>query len=229
MQEPTAEQFLQNVEAWKPGPETADKIRRVLANAHTPESHAETLVKGLESTARATYQYLETIHGLTEAASIGRKDFVIQLSGVVQAMEALKAGASDLDAAFRAYHNDVQSSLQQDGFDTLYYDAIQNFDVKDALKGLLKDVDLLLKSFSLVSAQLSGVKCVELYEDCVRFHLYLQYMMLKTPLPLEECWSILFDLNNLFSGKVEGEDGDAEEDLKEFREEIEEIRRNQRN
>ena len=229
MQEPTAEQFLRNVEAWKPGPETAGKIRRVLVNAHTPEPYVEMLAKGLESTARAAYQYLETIHGLTEAASIGRKDFVVRLSGVVRVMDVLKAGASDLDGAFRAYHADIQGSLQKDGFDTLYYDAIQNFDVKDALKGLLKDVDLLLKSFTLVSAQLSGVKCLELYEDCVKYHLYLQYLMLKTPLPLEECWSILFDMNNLFSGKGEGEDGDSEEDLKEFREEIEEIRRNQRN
>ena len=89
-------------------------------------------------------------------------------------------------------------------------------------------MEVLLKSFSLVSADLSGVKCLELYEDCVRFHLYVQYLSRRATLSPEECWSILFDLNNLFV--EEGTDeGDLKEELEEFQVEIEEIRKNQQN
>jgi hypothetical protein len=45
---------------------------------------------------------------------------------------------------------------------------------------------------------------------------------MKKSMPLEECWSILFDMNGLFA--CEG-DEDPESELEEFREELEEVRR----
>lgn len=229
MPEPTVEQFLKDIRDWKPGEATAEGLRRALALGRTPQDQVEPLAQGLLVSAKATYRYLETVHDLTRYAQIDRTNFVIRLAQVVESMDGLKHGGALLRNAFADYNALVQSSLKQDRFDTLYFDDIQNFDVKGSLQHVLKDVELLLRSFSLVSAELSGVKCLELYEDCVRFHLYLQYLTRAGKLPLEECWSILFDLNNLFSGGDGGSAEDFEEDLEAFRMELEEIRKNNRN
>jgi hypothetical protein len=228
MEELTAHDFIENIRAWKPTPETGQKIRGSLERGKTPEQHLEPLKESIMDSAAAAFGYLEAVHGLVGAGTLDSKVFVRHLARVSAALDALRAGMVRLRTVFRAYHADFGVHLRHDKFDTTYYDAIQNFDVKGALRTLLKDVDVLLKSFSLVSADLSGVKCLDLYEDCIRFHLYVQYLSRRATLPPEECWSILFDLNNLFTEEG-AEEGDLKEELEEFQEEIEEIRKNQQN
>jgi hypothetical protein len=222
MEEPIIEQFLKEIESWKPDETTSELFRKALKKGNAPSSHVEALAVGLMMASQATYGYLEAVHRLAALPSLDRKSFVQRLAQMVEVVEALKKGHAAYRNAFQAYHAEVQGGLVHARFDTTYYDAIQNFDVKSVLKNVLQDVDLLLKSFALVSADLAGVKCLDLYEDCVRFQLYGHYLTLKTPMTLEECWSILFDLNGLFSS---GGADDPGEDLEDFREELESVRR----
>jgi hypothetical protein len=222
MEEPMVEQFLKDVQSWKPDASSPDKFRVALKRGKVPAQNVEPLAEGLVLAGLTSFHYLEAVHDLAALRGLDPKVFVQRLAHTVETVEALKKGHAVYRAAFSAYHAEVQASLVNARFDTLYYDAIQNFDVKGALKTVLQDVDLLLRSFSLVSAEMAGVKCLELYEDCVRYHLYCHYLLLKTPLSSEECWSILFDLNGLFSGEGEVDPSAELEDLKE---ELEEVRR----
>lgn len=216
-----ADAFFQDVESWRPDEATEGKYRDVLRRGKTPEDRVEPLVEGWTQASLASYRYLEAVHDLARVPSLDRKSFVERLARMVGALEGLRLGHAAFRKAFGEYHAETAGQLSRDHFDTLYYDAIQNFDVKSALKDILKDVDLLLKSFSLVSADLAGVRCLELYEDCVRFHLYTHYLLMKTPVAREECWSVLFDLNNLFGAEDEA---DPEGDLEDLQEALEEVR-----
>jgi len=200
MEESMVEQFLKDVQSWKPDVSSPEKFRVALKKGHTPPALIEPLAEGLVFAGLTSFQFLEAVHELAALRGLDSKEFVHRLARTVEAVEGLKKGHAAYRAAFTTYHAEVQGALVKARFDTLYYDAIQNFDVKGALKTVLQDVDLLLRSFTLVSAEMAGVKCLDLYEDCVRFHLYCHYLLLKTPLSMEECWSILFDLNGLFSG-----------------------------
>jgi len=222
MEEELVSQFFRDVESWKPDATTANRLRETLKKGQTPPSHVEPLAEGLVRAGLVSYRFLEAVHALASAPSVDRKAFVSNLAQMVEAVTALKEGHAAYRKAFAAYHDEVQGRLVRARFDTLYYDAIQNFDVKSALKDILKDVDLLLRSFSLVSAEMAGVKCLELYEDCVRFHLYAHYLEMRKPSALEECWSVLFDLNGLFTSEGES---DPDEELEEFKEDLEAARR----
>jgi hypothetical protein len=203
MEEPGAEQYLRDIQGWKPVAETGPRIREALSRGRTPVDHIEPLVQGLLASARAAFRYMETVHGLTSYGEIDRKNFVIRLAQVVESMDGLKHGGSMLRDAFQVYADGARSGVKTDHIDTGYFDAIQNFDVKGSLKDVLKDVELLLRSFSLVAAE-------------------------KDPVPLEECWSVLFDLQNLFGRGGPG-GADFGEDLEAFRLELEEIRKNNQN
>jgi hypothetical protein len=222
MEESMVEQFLKDVESWKPDGKSPALYRAALKKGKTPDVHIEALAEGWLHAALASYRYLEAVHGLATTTKLDSKTFVQRLAQMVEAVESLKTGHAAYRKAFAVYHAEVQGGLVHARFDTLYYDAIQNFDVKGALKSVLQDVDLLLRSFSLVSAEMAGVRCLELYEDCVRFHLYGHYLLMRQPASLEECWSVLFDLDGLFGASGEGEAG---ADLEDLQMELEEVRR----
>ncbi len=225
----TAEQFIANIRDWNPNPETRRLLSEALTSGRVPESSLEPLTASLIETASAAFHYIETVHGLTGRKDLDKKDFISHLARMVEGLHGLEKGSANIQKAFQRYQAATQDGLRKDRFDTTYYDAIQGFDVKGALRPVLQDVEILLKSFSLVSAELSGVKCLELYEECVRFHLYLQYLMKKSPLSPEECWSILFDLSGLFKGEGGRDVEDLKEELEDFKLELEEIRKNRNN
>jgi hypothetical protein len=68
--------------------------------------------------------------------------------------------------------------------------------LKVLLKKIIEEVELVIQSFSLVSGDLSGIQCLDLYESSIRFQLFLQYFMAKRKFSREELWSILFDVFN---------------------------------
>lgn len=222
MEDPIVEQFFKDFASWRPDEKSHENFLKALKKGQTPEDHQEAFAEGLAQMGLASYGFMETVHELSTLSKLDSKVFVQHLARTLEAVEGLRKSRETFRKAFEAYHTRVQGDLTRAHFDTQYYDAIQNFDVKSALKYVLQDVDLVLRSFSLVSAEMAGVKCLELYEDCVRFHLYLHYLQIKKPMSLEECWSILFDMNGLFS--KEG-DEDPESELEEFREDLEEVRR----
>lgn len=120
----------------------------------------------------------------------------------------------------------MRAGLTQDHFDTIYYDAIQNIDIRVLLKKIIEEVEVVLQSFSMVSGDLSGIRCVDLYESSIRFQLFLQYFLNKGKFTPEELWSILFDVFDQMGEMENFSVEPTEEELRELHEKIQKYKSN---
>jgi hypothetical protein len=226
MEEITAEQFLEGAKAWDPGEDFADRVVERLRVSGAPEETVEPLGRAFQACSRATYDYIEYIHELATAKEIGRQDLLPVAARLVALVQGLQASGRTYREAFRDFDALTRGGLSQDHFDTVYYDAIQNIELRVLLKKVITEVEALLQSFSLVSGELSKVKCVDLYEASIRLQLFLQYFLTKERFSNEELWSVLFDVFNQM-GEMEGVDLESSaEELRDLHEKIQKFRTN---
>jgi hypothetical protein len=199
MEEITAEQFLESAKQWKPEEDFQVRANNQLRAAHAPDEMIAALGKAFDSCSHSTYNYIQYIHELATVKEIDKKNFIPQVAHLVGLVQTLQKSGKNYQDVFKKYDSMTRSGLTQDQFDTIYYDAIQNIELRVLLKKIIGEVEVVLQSFSLVSPDLSGVQCVDLYESSIRFQLFLQYFMSKQKFSQEELWSILFDVYNQVS------------------------------
>lgn len=203
MEEITAEQFLESAKTWKPAEDFEAQVEKQLRHANAPEAMVEPLARAFHDCSRSTYDYIQYIHELATVKEIDRKNFLPQVAHLVSLVQKLQEGGKSYKELFKQFDSTTRAALKKDQFDTIYYDAIQNIELRVLLKKVIDEVETVLQSFSLVSSDLSGIQCISLYETSIRFHLFLQYFMTKPKLTQEELWSILFDVYNQVS-EMEG-------------------------
>ena len=199
MEEITAEQFLESAKTWKPPDDFEAQVNKQLHAANAPDEMIPFLSEAFHHCARSTYEYIQYIHDLATVKEIDRKNFLPQVAHLVGLVQKLQESGKKYQDLFKKYDTTTRSGLTKDQFDTIYYDAIQNIELRVLLKKVIDEVEIVLQSFSLVSGDLSGIQCVNLYESSIRFQLFLQYFMTKPKFTQEELWSILFDVYNQFS------------------------------
>ncbi len=203
MEEITAEQFLESAKTWKPAEDFEVRVTRQLRLANAPDEMIPSLSEAFLYCSRSTYDYIQYIHELATVKEIDRKNFLPQVAHLVGLVQKLQEGGKSYKELFKKYDNTTREALTKDQFDTIYYDAIQNIELRVLLKRVIDEVETVLQSFSLVSSDLSGIQCINLYESSIRFQLFLQYFMTKQKFSQEELWSILFDVYNQVS-EMEG-------------------------
>ncbi len=196
MEEITAEQFLENAKTWKPEEDFKARVDKQLRIAHAPEDLIGDLSLAFRRCSDSTYDYIQHIHELATTKEIDRKNFLPQVAHLVGLVQDVQEAGRHYREVFKKYDAITRGALIQDQFDTVYYDAIQNIELRVLLKKIIEEVEMVLQSFSLVSGDLSGVQCIDLYESSVRFQLFLQYFLSKKNFSPEELWSILFDVYN---------------------------------
>ncbi len=226
MDEITAEQFLESAKAWKPESAFEGRVEKQLRAAKVPEELIVPLSRAFLHCSQNTYDYIQYIHQLATTKEIDRKNFIPEVAKLVGLVQALQEAGREYREAFQKYDALTRSGLTQDRFDTVYYDAIQNIELRVLLKKVIEDVEVVLQSFSLVSGDLSGIQCLELYESSIRFQLFLQYFLAKSKFSNEEIWSILFDVYNQV-GEMENLSVEpTEEELKDLQEKIKKFKTN---
>lgn len=226
MDEITAEQFLESAKTWKPEGDFETRVDKQLRAAHVPEELVGDLSRTFHHCSETTYDYIQYIHELATTKEIDRKNFLPQVARLVGMIQAIQESGRDYRKAFRRYDSVTREKLSTDHFDTVYYDAIQGVDIRVLLKKVIEEVEVVLQSFSLVSGDLSGVQCIDLYESSIRFQLFLQYFLNKRKFTTEELWSILFDVSNQL-GEMENLSVEpTEEDLRELHEKIQKYKTN---
>jgi hypothetical protein len=203
MDEITPEQFLESAQTWKPGEDFKGKIEHHLKAAGAPEALVPEFGRAFHACARSTYDYIQYIHELATTKEVDKKNFIPLVAQLVGLVQALQDSGKLYQEAFKKYDGVTRSALTRDEFDTVYYDAIQNIELRILLKKIIDEVEIVLQSFSLVSQDLTGIQCVDLYETSIRFQLFLQYFMSKHKFSSEELWSILFDVYSQVS-ELEG-------------------------
>ncbi len=226
MDEITAEQLLQSVKSWRPEGDFEERVDRQLRAALTPEDLARDLSRAFRRCSETTYDYIQYIHELATAKEIDGKNLLRQVTKLVGLVQGVQESGREYRKAFRKYDAITRESLSKDHFDTIYYDAIQNVDLRVLLKRILEEVEVVLQSFSLVSGELSGVRCIDLYESSIRFQLFLQYFLSKRKFTTEELWSILFDVFNQMEEMENLSTGPTEEELRELHEKIQKYKTN---
>lgn len=194
MEEITAEQFLENAKTWKPAEDFVPQIQSQLRLAKAPEEMIPGLSTAFLGCAQSTYDYIQYIHELATIKEIDNTNFIPQVAQLVGLVQALQRSGKGYQEAFKKFDDLTRSALTRDEFDTVYYDAIQNIELRVLLKKVVDEVELILQSFSLVSADLSGIQFIDLYENSIRFQLFLQYFLTQQKFSHEELWSILFDV-----------------------------------
>ena len=226
MEEITPEQFLENVKTWEPGKDFARRVDRQLRAARAPEPLLEDLDRAFLECSRSTFDYIQFIHELATTKEIGRENLLALVAQLVGLVQRVQAGGRAYREVFRRYDLLTREGLTRDHFDTVYYDAIQNVELRVLLKKVIEEVEAVLQSFSLVSGDLSGIPCVELYESSVRFHLFLQYFLSKPGFSTEELWSVLFDVYNQAGEMLEFSVEPTEEELRDLQEKIRKYKTN---
>ncbi|HEY5038831.1 MAG TPA: hypothetical protein VIJ93_07155 [bacterium] len=199
MDELTIEQFLENVKAWKPKEDFEARVAERLRSGQTPEEMVAEISHAFQAFSKSTYQYIEYINELSAFKELDRKNLLTQVAHLVGLVQAMKEGGRQFEEIFKKYDSAVRPQLTKDRFDTVYYDAIQGMDIREMLKKIIDEVEVILQSFSLVATDLSGVQCMDLYESSIRYHLFLQYLLAKKSFSKEELWSVLFDVYNEIS------------------------------
>jgi hypothetical protein len=203
MEEITPEQFLASAQTWKPGPDFEQKIGHHLKVSGAPEDLVPEFAAAFHRCAESTYGYIQYIHELATTKEIDRASFIPLVAQLVGLVQELQTSGKAYQEVFRKYDALTRSALSRDEFDTVYYDAIQNIELRVLLKKIIDEVEVVLQSFSLVSQDLTGIQCVDLYETSIRFQLFLQYFLGKHKFSTEELWSILFDVYSQVS-ELEG-------------------------
>jgi len=226
MEEITAEQFLESAKTWKPAEDFEARAVKQLREANAPAEMIPDLGGAFLSCAKSTYDYIQYIHELATVKEINRKNFIPQVAHLVGLVQKLQQGGKNYKRIFQKFDSTTRAGLTHDQFDTIYYDAIQNIELRVLLKKIIDEVETVLQSFSLVSEDLSGIQCVSLYETSIRFQLFLQYFMTKPKFTQEELWSILFDVYNQVS-ELEGVSLEpTEEELKDLHAKIQKYKTN---
>ena len=226
MEEISAEQFLENAKTWKPEGDFQARVDKQLRAAHAPEELVPALSQAFRRCSDTTYDYIQYIHELATTKEIDRKNFLPQVAPLVGLVHAVQESGREYRELFQKYDSFTRGVLTQDQFDTVYYDAIQNIELRVLLKKIIEDVELVLQSFSLVSGDLSGIQCIDLYESSIRFHLFLQYFMGKKGFSQEELWSILFDVYNQVGEMENMSIEPTEEELRDLHEKIQKFKTN---
>lgn len=211
MNEITPEQFLASAQTWKPGPDFEQKIRHHLKVSGAPEELIPEFATAFHRCAESTYGYIQYIHELATTKEIDKATFIPLVAQLVGLVQGLKDSSKIYQEVFRKYDAQTRSALTRDEFDTVYYDAIQNIELRVLLKKIIDEVEVVLQSFSLVSPDITGIQCVDLYETSIRFQLFLQYFLGKHKFSTEELWSILFDVYSQVS-ELEGPTVETTED-----------------
>src|SRR5581483_2073468 len=171
MEEITAEQFLESAKAWKPEEDFKTRVDKQLRAAHAPEELVAELSQAFRHCSASTYDYIQYIHELATTKEIDRTNFLPQVAHLVGLVHEVQKGGREYRDAFQKYDAMTRAALTRDEFDTVYYDAIQNIELRVLLKKVIEEVELVLQSFSLVSGDLSGIQCIDLYESSIRFQL----------------------------------------------------------
>lgn len=226
MDEITAEQFLESAKAWKPEGDFETRVDKQLRAAKAPEELIGDLSHAFHQCSESTYDYIQYIHELATTKEIDRKNLLPQVARLVGMVKAIQESGKDYRKAFRKYDAVAREKLSKDHFDTVYYDAIQNVDIRVLLKKVIEEVEVVLQSFSLVSGDLSGIQCIDLYESSIRFQLFLQYFLNQRKFSTEELWSILFDVSNQLEEMENLSVEPTEEELRELHEKIQKYKTN---
>ncbi len=220
----TAQQFMENIKDWEPASDWKNRIEIRLKNQGVSADRAGELADTLNQGAVATFRYLQFIYELATTKELDKRTFLPSLASLVERLQALREAKLEYLVAFRRYDEGARPELKRASFDTLYYDVIQGLDLQEFLKEILKEVAPLLEAMSLTSAELKGAHCVALFEQCIRFHLFLKYFFMKKEFSPEELWSLLFDLFNLFSAEGEGTGGEELQDLEDLKGDLERLK-----
>lgn len=226
MDEISAEQFLESVKAWRPEEDFEEKVGKQLRAAGVQEDLIGNLSRAFQLCSESTYGYIQYIHELATTKEIDPSNLLPQVARLVGLVRDVQESGRDYRKAFNQYDAVTREGLTNDRFDTVYYDAIQNVDLRVLLKKIIEEVEVVLQSFSLVSGDLSGVQCVGLYESGIRFHLFLQYFLSKRKFTPEELWSLLFDVFNQVGEMEKVSLEPTEEELRELHEKIQKYKTN---
>jgi hypothetical protein len=213
MEEFTVEQLMQSMQAWKPTDDILNQITSRLNREEIVPELREVLASGLLQCAGSTYRYIQYIHDCASVQELNAKNLLPQVAQLGALVADLKTQAQKYEGAFQKYNEAIHPRLKKDTFDTYYYDAILGLDLRETLKSIIGEVEVLLQSMTLVSGELTGLQCIEIYENCIRYQLFLHYLLLTKKLSVEELWSVLFDVYNLLK-EVENPAGETtSEDL----------------
>jgi hypothetical protein len=226
MEEITAEQFLENAKTWEPSADFESQVGKQLRAAGVPDNMIKGLGSAFYQCSKSTYDYIQYIHELATTKQIDKKNFLTQVAHLVGLVQTLQESGRAYQVAFQKYDSLTREGLTRDEFDTIYYDAIQNIELRGLLKKIVDEVEIVLQSFSLVSGDLSGIRCLDLYESSIRFQLFLQYFMTKEKFTQEELWSILFDVYNQVSEMETMSVEPTAEELRELHEKIQKYKTN---
>ncbi len=226
MEEITAEQFLEGAKAWKPESDFGTRVEKSLRGSDAPPETVSPLAQAFQDCSQSTYEYIQYIHELATSQVLDRTNLIPQVARLVGLVQKVREGGKSYREAFQKYDAITRGGLTQDHFDTIYYDAIQNIELRVLLKKVIDEVEMVLQSFSLVSGDLSGTRCVDLYEGSIRFQLFLQYFLAKEKFNHEELWSVLFDVFNQAGEMVEFSVEPSAEELRDLHEKIQKYKTN---
>jgi hypothetical protein len=226
MDQITPDQFLESAKTWKPADNFKQLIHHQLKAVRVPEDLIPAFEEAFYQCAQSTYDYIQYIHELSTTKEIDKKNFLPQVAHLVGLVHNLQNAGKLYQETFKKFDTTIREGLNRDKFDTVYYDAIQNVELRSLLKKIIDEVEVVLQSFSLVSQDLSGIECVDLYETSIRFQLFLQYFMAKHKFSEEELWSILFDVYSQVSELGSATSEPTEEELRDLHQKIRKFRNN---
>src|SRR6202789_4427372 len=225
-QQITPDQFLENAKTWKPAEDFRKQIDHQLKTVKLPDALIPAFAEAFHACAQSTYDYIQYIHELSTTKEIDKKNFLPQVAQLIGLVHSLQKAGKLYQEAFKKFDGTIREKLTEDEFDTVYYDAIQNIELRSLLKKIIDEVEVVLQTFSLVSQDLVGIECVNLYETSIRFQLFLQYFMAKHKFSNEELWSILFDVYSQVSELESVSVEPTEAELKDLHQKIQKFRNN---
>ncbi len=226
MDQITPEQFLESVKGWKPEDNFRQRVEKQLKQGKAPEGMIHDLGEAFELCSNSTYHYIQFINELATNRELNKKNFLPQVAELVGLVEAVQDSGRKFQDVFRRFDELSRPGLVREDFDTVYYDAIQGIDIRDMLKTIFDEVEVVLKTFSLVSTDLLGVQCLNLFENSIRFQLFLRYFICQENLSREELWSVLFDIFSQMSDMLEMSVEPTEDELADLEAKIEKYKTN---
>jgi hypothetical protein len=226
MEEITPEQFLENLKNWKPEAPLKELIAGRLRQARVREEFQGELAQALQDCSESTYHYIQHVNELASTHQLDRKNLAPEIARLVALVEDLREKGRNFQAIFGRYDESARSELTHDHFDTVYFDAIQDIDIRVLLKNVFDEVGAVLKAFSLAASELRGVSCLDLYEHSIRFQLFLRYFLTRRRFAPEEIWSVLFDASSQFSEILKKEEEPTESELADLENSIERFKKN---
>jgi hypothetical protein len=210
----SAAELYSNIQAWIPDADLETQIQKKMSPVQ-PE-----MAQILKKLLMVSYEYIQTINQLSSNNNILKESYLSYLSKIVDCVQQWEKLSQEYHVIFKAYNLKIQNQLSQTQFNTNYFDEIKNLDLKIILRNVILEMEIILKSFSLVSLDLQKIQCIEIYENCIRLHLLVQYVLLVKNLTLEEEWSITFDIDCLLKN-----DESYFENLEDFKNEVEALRK----